>query len=439
MFTLGCSGHLALLRGDMSQIKIAFDPSKLRMVDPETLIVDPRNRNKHPPEQIDRFCKLLKEYGMRWPILVSERTGVIKAGEGRLLAALKLKMPQVLVSYQEFDSDIQEYGFGISDNAIASWAELDLSSINTDIKEWGSGFDIDLLGIKDFELVEPELVPGCDEDEVPEPKESICKLGDVWQLGSHRLMCGDSTSIDAVENLMNGEKADMTFSSPPYNAGKNIRGNFYENDSDDKSEDEYADFLSAVTSNCLVYSDFVFINLQILESNKRALIKYQYRYIDQLKDILVWNKKQYPPHINKGTFGCKWEYVFAFAQDGKSRSFPCQWQGKYSNVIETENNSGNEFAEAHRAGFPVSFPEWMIGKMDFSKSVIDPFGGTGTTLIACEKTRRRCFMMELDPHYCDVIIARWEKYTGKKAELWQDQESKSTGLNSINFATSIAL
>lgn len=136
----------------MSQIKIAFDPSKLRLVDPTSLIVDPKNRNKHPPEQIKRFCKLLKEYGMRWPILVSERTGVIKAGEGRLLAALELKMPQVLVSYQEFDNDQQEYGFGISDNAIALWAELDLSAINTDVNLLGPDFDIDLLGMKDFVL-----------------------------------------------------------------------------------------------------------------------------------------------------------------------------------------------------------------------------------------------------------------------------------------------
>ena len=140
-------------------VKIAFDPAKLKLVDPKLLIKDKNNRNKHPQEQIDRFCKLLQKYGMRWPILVSEQTGVIKAGEGRLLAALQLKMPLVLVSYQEFESEEVEYGFGISDNAIASWAELDIVAIQTDIMEF-EGFDSDLLGIRnlDYERVpeEPE-------------------------------------------------------------------------------------------------------------------------------------------------------------------------------------------------------------------------------------------------------------------------------------------
>lgn len=139
--------------------KIMFDPAKLKLVDPKSLKKDPKNRNKHSEQQIELFCKLLKTYGMRWPILVSERTGVIKAGEGRLLAALKLKMPQVLVSYQEFDNDEIEYGFGISDNAIAAWAELDLSAINTDIIDLGPGFDIELLGMQDFSIDPPSEKP----------------------------------------------------------------------------------------------------------------------------------------------------------------------------------------------------------------------------------------------------------------------------------------
>lgn len=143
--------------------KIMFKPEKLKLVDPKTLSVDPKNRNKHPPEQIDRLCKLIKEYGMRWPILVSERSGVIKAGEGRLLAALKLKMTHVLVSYQEFDNDQQEYGFGISDNAIALWADLDLSTIQTDLNKMPYT-DIELLGIKEFTLA-PVFEPGTEDDQ----------------------------------------------------------------------------------------------------------------------------------------------------------------------------------------------------------------------------------------------------------------------------------
>lgn len=149
----------------MSEIKIQFDPSKLRLIDPNTLVKDPKNRNTHSQEQIDRFCKLLQTYGMRWPIIVSEQTGVIKAGEGRLLAALQLKMPQVLVSYQEFENETLEYGFGISDNAIASWSELDLSGINSDIGDLGPDFNIELLGILNFEIVPPNFEPGDESDQ----------------------------------------------------------------------------------------------------------------------------------------------------------------------------------------------------------------------------------------------------------------------------------
>lgn len=378
----------------------------------------PKNRNKHPKEQIERLAKILEYQGWRSPIKVSNRSGFITSGHGRLEAAKLNGWEEAPVNFQDYDSEEQEYADVQSDNAIAAWAELDLSGINQDVIDLGPDFDIDLLGIEDF-VLEPadKLNPQCDEDEIPEHVEPKTKLGDIYKLGAHRLMCGDSTSIDAVYGLMNGSRSDITFTSPPYNAGKNIRGNFYENDTDDKSEDDYVDFLHAFTANALMISDFVFVNIQLLESNKRSIVKYQYNNLELLKDILIWNKTQYPPHINKGTFGTKWEYVFCFAQSGKSRGFPCSWQGKFPNVIETENNSGNEFAKKHKAGFPVAFPKWLIEKMDFAKSVYDPFMGTGTTFIACEALGIKGFGMELDPHYCDVIVARWEKYTGQKAEL----------------------
>jgi hypothetical protein len=149
----------------MSVPKIMFDPAKLKLVDPKTLKKDPKNRNKHSPEQIERLCKLFQKFGMRWPILVSERTGVIKAGEGRLLAALKLKMPQVLVSYQDFDSDETEWAFGISDNAIQAWSDLDIQGIVEDIGALEEDFeDLDLLGIESFDGVKFET-----SDDVPDP------------------------------------------------------------------------------------------------------------------------------------------------------------------------------------------------------------------------------------------------------------------------------
>ena len=251
-----------------------------------------------------------------------------------------------------------------------------------------------------------------EEDDFDVPEEGIetdIVLGDLFEIGEHRLLCGDSTDSDAVAKLMNGQKADISFTSPPYNAGTNVRGKFYENDNDDKTNDDYVKFLYDFTINTLNNSTYSFVNLQILESNKHALIDYQYQLKDQLKDILIWNKKQYPPHINKGTFGCKWEYVFAFCYESKSRSFPASWQGKFPNVIETENASGNDFAQIHKATFPIAFPSWILEKMDFAQSVIDLFCGTGTTMVASHQLKRKCYGMELDPKYCQVIVDRMRK------------------------------
>lgn len=404
-----------VLELERPEIKIKIDSIKL--VDVNKLKLNPENRNHHPQEQIDELARHYAVHGMRTPIIVSNLSGHIVSGNGRFLAAKRAGLSELPVSYQDFESPEKEYAFGIADNGLSLWSELDFTLINEDITDFGPDFNIDDLGLKDFTIDVADKYEDKDADEIPEVVEPKAKLGEIYKLGNHRLMCGDSTSESDVAKLMNGEFADITFTSPPYNAGKNIRGNFYENDSDDKSDDEYVNFLNKVTKNSISICKYVFINLQILESNKKAIIRYQHDNIEKLKDVLIWNKKQYPPHINKGTFGCKWEYVFAFGKEGKSMSFPCAWQGKFPNVIETENNSGNEFAENHKAGFPVSFPTWLIEKMDFTKSCFDPFMGTGTTMIACEKLGINSYGMELDPHYIDVIITRWEKFTGQKAEL----------------------
>jgi len=220
-------------------------------------------------------------------------------------------------------------------------------------------------------------------------------------------------------------KADITFTSPPYNADANshLTGNVkgfdkkYRSGGDDLSNDDYVNLLTNSTSISLEFSNYVFVNLQLLAHNRLAIFNYQSNFKEVIKDVLIWNKKIAPPNIVKGSFNTKWEYVFCFSHDNKTRGFPCEWRGKYFNVIETESNSGNEFAKDHKAGFPIAFPLWVIEKMDFCKTVYEPFCGTGTTIIACEKTNRKCFGMELDPHYCSVIIKRWEDFTGKKAIL----------------------
>jgi DNA modification methylase len=129
-----------------------------------------------------------------------------------------------------------------------------------------------------------------------------------------------------------------------------------------------------------------------------------------LKDIFVWNKKNCPPNIIKGSFSTKFELIYCFDQNHKGgRNFPCKWQGKYANVIDLETNLGNQETDLHRAGYPVSFPSWFIEKLDFVKSVLDIFLGTGTTMVAAHQLGRKCYGMELDPKYCQVIVDRMRK------------------------------
>ena len=337
------------------------------------------------------------------PIVIDENNMVL-GGNMRLKACIEAGLNDVPVIHANNLSEDKKKEFIVKDNVgYGEWDWDDLAN-NWDAQEltdWG--LDIPNFDVNNLEAEEDDFA-------VPDGgTETDIVLGDLFEIGEHRLLCGDSTDSDQVAKLMNGQKADISFTSPPYNAGTNVRGKFYENDNDDKTNDDYVKFLYDFTINTLNNSTYSFVNLQILESNKHALIDYQYQLKDQLKDILIWNKKQYPPHINKGTFGCKWEYVFAFCYESKSRSFPASWQGKFPNVIETENASGNDFAQIHKATFPIAFPAWILEKMDFAQSVIDLFCGTGTTMVASHQLKRKCYGMELDPKYCQVIVDRMKK------------------------------
>jgi DNA modification methylase len=330
---------------------------------------------------------------------------IVIAGNMRLRACQELGIKEVPTKILLQSTPVQKLkAYTIKDNVAFgehNWDDLANNWDAEELTDWG-------LDIPNFD----STVLEAEEDDFAVPDggiETNIVLGDLFEIGEHRLLCGDSTDSDQVAKLMNGQKADISFTSPPYNAGTNVRGKFYENDNDDKTNDDYVKFLYDFTINTLNNSTYSFVNLQILESNKHALIDYQYQLKDQLKDILIWNKKQYPPHINKGTFGCKWEYVFAFCYESKSRSFPASWQGKFPNVIETENASGNDFAQIHKATFPIAFPAWILEKMDFAQSVIDLFCGTGTTMVASHQLKRKCYGMELDPKYCQVIVDRMKK------------------------------
>lgn len=388
--------------------KTKIDPSRIvEWVKTSNLKPNPKNRNKHSDEQIDRLAKLISFYGFRVPIIVSTRSQLVVSGHGRLEAAKRLKLETVPVSYQDFKDEDSEYGFGVSDNGIALWAELDLKAINIDIPDLGL-MDIDLLGIKDFEIDPTDKYSDKNADDVPNIKKTKIKLGDLFQLGNHRLLCGDATRKEDVERLMNGEKADMLLWDPPWNV--NFDYNEYQ---DSKTVDEYGLFISNCLSNWndIAKDSFVAVVWQSEKNwihfhkwfpNNARLIAVMKNFVSRAKHFL---QRAFDPALM--WTGPDFEYF----------QVPGHNQRDYfmSNTAATHDNGTGIRESGHPCPRQVDAYEYFItGWSKQKQMIVDLCAGSGTCFIACEKTNRRCFGMEIDPQYCQVIIDRWEKFTGQK-------------------------
>lgn len=382
-----------------------------RMIKVSELKPHPKNRNKHPKDQLERLARILDYQGWRYPVKVSNLSGYVTSGHGRIEAAKVNGWKEVPVNFQDYESEEQEYADVQSDNAIASWAELDLSAINTDVVDLGPDFDIDLLGIKDFEI-EPadKFSAQCDEDEVPEKVDTRCKSGDLWKLGDHRLLCGDSTNIQHVERLMGDEKADLVFTDPPYGVayeGGSKKREKIENDAIPVYE-FYCDFLTLAKSVSKAGASIYIWHAPTETHNCiRAAIDSGWLY----KQYIIWRK-------NNATLGRQdyhWQHepcLYGWGSDGSHA-----WYGgrKQTTVWDIDRPPKSE---EHPTMKPVELCErGILNSSKIGDVVYEPFGGSGSTLVGCEKNNRKCRVIELSPQYCDVIISRWEKYTGKEAEL----------------------
>lgn len=408
----------------MKEMRITFNVE--RMMKLSAMKTHRFQRNKHSKKQIERLSLLMREHGVRQPIHVNPATEEICFGHGRKEAALLNGWEEYPVVYQKFKSEEEEYAVVQADNAAALWSELDFASIQEDIKKF-KDFNPDLLGIKNFKV--PYIIKSgnTDADEVPTETKTDVQLGDVFVLGNHRLVCGSSTSTGDFDKLMNGEVADICFTSPPYNLGsnaklrgKNASGNdaVYRDDNDSKSNGKFYEFMMDWSAPALVHSKYLFCNIQMLAGNKLDLIT----YIDTLKhnlvDIMIWDKEHGAPAMAPNVLNSAWEFVFILKNEQmpkRSIKSGNEFRGTLPNIFRLNPNGKKDpLAKDHGAVFPVAFAEHFIS--NFTKSsVLDCFGGSGTTMIAAEKLNRKCFMMELDPHYCSVIIERWERFTGAKA------------------------
>lgn len=396
-----------------------------------SLIPYVRNARTHSEVQVAQIAASIKEWGWTVPILVDEADGII-AGHGRLLAAQKLGLAEVPVMVAAGWSEAAKRAYVIADNKLAlnaGWDDELLKIEMAGLKEFD--FDLSLTGFSDDEidkLLQKPTEGLTDEDETPEPPvEPVTRLGDVWVCGQHRVMCGDSTNPQDVNTVIGKNKFDVCFTSPPYALGKSAKlsgnkaisanGKVY--DAHEDNPVEWLNLMNGWWSASIGRVSAWVVNVQPLAGNKRDVFRWINDRIDNLVDVATWDKGHAAPQMAQGVMTSRFEWILIFGESNASRVIPfSSWHGNVQNVYDAPPQRKNEFANVHGATMPVHLAEWAIGTLcNKSKTIFDPFGGTGTTLIACEKIGKRCATIEISPSYVDIIVKRWQEFTGQKAVL----------------------
>ncbi len=399
--------------------------------DIERLIPYARNSRTHSEAQIAQIAASMKEWGVTSAVLVDEDGGII-AGHGRVLAARKLGKTEMAVMIARGWTDAQKRAYVIADNKLALNAGWDDEMLRVEFAELeGLGFDLELTGFThdELSLLNPEELPEglTDEDAVPEVQaEPVSKLGDVWVLGKHRVVCGDATSADDWAKLEIIRPA-MVFSSPPYGVGENAklrdkyvkgaaqRKTLYATHTD--SPDEWPDLMRGWTNLALAETDCVVCNIQTLANNKRNLIAWSAEYVDHVCDIAIWDKGHGAPQMQANVLTNVFEWLFILTPEtGASRAVPLSdFHGTETNMVRIGKGQ-RDYSNVHAATMPVDLATWACKSIGpKAKSIVDPFGGTGTTLIAAEMAGKPARLIEIDPKYVDVIVRRWQEFTGKQA------------------------
>lgn len=371
----------------------------------------PGNAKKHPETQIKNVMQSIKDFGIIQPLVV-DKDNVLIIGHCRLIACKRLKLKEAPVVRLEDLTEEEAQKLRLLDNKLNE-SEWDFDLLADDVPELDfSAYDID------WQL--PEIIEeGADviEDDVPDNVETRCKPGDVWQLGEHRLICGDSTDVAVIDRLMDGVKADMVFTDPPYNIASDSK-NFASDVSKamkNLSESEWdKNFdIREVLDNILVS---IAENATVYVCTSHFLASDIWAWMKEWADhylYCVWSKPNPMPSLSKRHWTWNTELI-CYATRGKHTfNFPKEGHALSTWTINKKNGD-----TGHPTEKPVEVPAMAVSHSSKENDVVlDLFGGSGSTLIACEQLNRKCYMCELDPHYCDVIIQRWENLTKGKAVL----------------------
>ena len=356
-------------------------------------IIPYKNNPRKNDDAVDKVAESIRQCGYCAPIIVDEN-GVILAGHTRLKSLKKLGWTEAEVVVRAGLTDEQKKKYRLLDNKTGEAATWDFELLNLELEEIDfGGFDFG------FEIEPPEVTDDdFDADAVADAiAEPVTKLGDIWTLGRHRLMCGDSTDRATVDRLMDGQKADLGFCDPPYNLG--FEYNEYD---DNKTDEEYAEFSKKWYQLLKGAADRKIVTLGTKNIGVMARL-------DEIAGVACWVKKNWITSCRIAKLQ-QWEPIFCY---GDFTAYK-----RTSDLFEINRAYQKDVGDEHTCPKQIKLITEIIENYSHDKEkVIDLFGGSGTTLIVCEQLNRTCYMMELDPKYCDVIIKRWESLTGQKAAL----------------------
>ena len=384
--------------------------------------------------EYEKIKNSITEFDLVEPLVWNKRTGNLVGGHQRLKVLKEQNIKDVQVSVVDLEPS-KEKALNIALNKVQG--DWDLSKLKDLLQELDTGeFDIGITGFDDIEiedLMTQFYVDDDKDDEVPEvSEEPITKLGDLYKLGEHRLLCGDATVITDMDKLMDIVKAKLVFTSPPYN----MAADKYQNYNDNLKSQEYINFNLMAVQNIKRYLEgFLFWNLSYNKNARWEWIEIFYRITKEtgLKFLekIVWDKGHGTPITSNKQLTRQYEDILFAGTEAeieadlteayigttlKEYSFNKKTGKGITNYWRLTTN--NTQTKEHSAIFPVALPVKAILLMTNTNDiVVDPFGGSGSTLIACQKLNRKCYMMEIDPHYCDVILKRWEDYTNMKVKL----------------------
>ena len=381
------------------------------------------NNPRKNDEAVDYVANSIKEFGFKMPIVV-DRRGVIIAGHTRLKASKKLGLKEVPVVVADDLTDEQVKALRLADNKVGEIAEWDFSMLEEELAELD--IDMEQFGFEK-NILEEEII----EDEIPEKQETTnVKKGDIYQLGNHRLMCGDSTSKEDIDKLINDNIIKCVFTSPPYN----MNANMYDGYNDNLESEEYIKFNLKVIENIKEHlRGFLFWNISYNKNSRWEFIEIMYRIIKEtglkFMELIVWDKGHGMPITSKDMLTRRYEDILMVGDEdtiSQDMDLYCIGTTEKKAYFNKKTNKGitnywkvdtnNSQIKQNKACFPVGLPAKAIKLCsDKGENIMEPFGGSGSTLIACEQLDRNCYIMEYDEILCQVIIDRWENFTGRKA------------------------